>query len=74
MGQRVADLSGNFAAHLDRFERSSPFGGPSYYFHRKTLALRLSHNSVASLLEDDLFFDLLYAALTAWGLASNGSW
>ncbi len=72
MGQRVADLSGNFAAHLDRFEQDSPFSGPSAYFHRKTLALRSSHSSIAGLLKDDLFFDLLYATLTAWGLHRMG--
>ncbi len=69
---RVADLSRNFAECLDFFEGATPFDGPSSYFYHKALAARLSHNSITSLLQDDLFFDWLYAMLTAWGLHRMG--
>lgn len=70
--QRVADLSKNFAECLDYFDGATPFVGPSNYFYQKALAKRLSHSSIESLLQDDLFFDWLYATLTAWGLHRMG--
>ena len=70
--QRVDDLSQNFAEYLDFFDEAVPFAGPSFYFHHKALIARSSHSSIASLLQDDLFFDWLYAALTAWGLHRMG--
>jgi len=70
--QRVDDLSQSFAECLDFFDAAEPFVGPSSYFHHKALAARLPHNSIASLLQDDLFFDWLYATLTAWGLHRMG--
>lgn len=72
MAQRLAELSEDFAAHLDRFERRAVFTGPSGYFHRKTLARRSLHADVQALLADDLFFDFLYATLAAWGLHRMG--
>lgn len=70
--QRISDLSQDFGGCLDYFDAAEPFVGPSGYFHRKTLAARSVHTSIPSLLKDDLFFDWLYATLTAWGLHRMG--
>lgn len=61
------------AASWDRaLEVKPPFTGPSLYFHKKTLS-RLDQLGLPSkALDDDLFFDYLYAALTAWGLHRMG--
>lgn len=72
MDQRVDQLCGGFAAHLALFSTSEPFGGPSLYFHRKTLDLRGRHASIVSLAEDEAFFDAVYATLTAWGMHRMG--
>ena len=69
---RVTDLSGGFASCLEGFEGANFFTGPSFYFHQKTVARRLSHSTISSLLGDEGFFDLLYATLTAWGLHRMG--
>ena len=72
MDERVNDLLAHFSECLDYFDERETFTGPSVYFHGKTLAVRRSHNTAAELLQDDLFFDYLYATLTAWGLHRMG--
>lgn len=72
MRQNVADLSQHFSECLDYFDTVEPFVGPSSYFHHKALVTRLSYDSITSLLQDELFFDWLYATLTAWGLHRMG--
>jgi len=72
MDQRVQELCSGFAIHLARFGESDVFSGPSWYFHRKTLDLRARHASLRTLLDDDQYFDALYATLTAWGLHRMG--
>jgi len=49
-----------------------PFTGPSWYFHKKALSRLDELGSPSKALNDDLFFDYLYAALTAWGLHRMG--
>jgi hypothetical protein len=70
--QQINALSKDFAGCLEFFDRADLFVGPSRYFHNKTLELHASHDSVRSLMGDDLFFDFLYATLTAWGLHRMG--
>lgn len=72
MEDRVSELDAGFRRFVDVFGQSERFSGPSWYFHRKTLARGATHASIESLLEDDLFFDALYATLTAWGLHRMG--
>ncbi len=71
MERRVDQLCESFGSSLDRFEATALFTGPSFYFHEKTLSRRRSEG-LASVLEDDLWFDYLYATLTAWGLHRMG--
>jgi hypothetical protein len=73
MNERVADLSKSFSACLDHFERMPLFTGPSVYFHQKVINRRLAAGSVLNVIQDEVFFDSLYATLTAWGLHRMGS-
>lgn len=72
MEQQINALAKDFAGCLEFFDRSDLFVGPSRYFHHKVLERRASHDSIGSLLGDDLFFEFLYATLTAWGLHRMG--
>jgi hypothetical protein len=72
MDQRVSELEANFKHCVDTFSSSQRFGGPSLYFHQKTIERRRGHRTMASLLADDVFFDSLYATLAAWGLHRMG--
>lgn len=72
MNERIGELGTGFENYARVFAKSERFTGPSWYFHRKTLRRRAEHKTIVSLLEDDLFFDMLYATLTAWGLHRMG--
>jgi hypothetical protein len=72
MDQRVHELCAGFAERIARFADSDIFSSPSWYFHRKTLALRAQHASLRTLLDDDRYFDALCATLTAWSLHRMG--
>jgi hypothetical protein len=72
MNARVAELGAGFENFVGVLTRSERFTGPSWYFHRRTVRRRAEHKTTASLLTDDLFFDMLYATLTAWGLHRMG--
>ncbi len=72
MDERVAELSTGFENFVRVFAESERFTGPSWYFHWKTLRRRAEHKTIAALLEDGVFFDMLYATLTAWGLHRMG--
>jgi hypothetical protein len=71
--ERISRLNGEFEASLNAFETSGKFSGPSVYFHRKTLARRACFRSLNDVLQDDLFFDYLYATLASWGMHRMGS-
>jgi hypothetical protein len=72
MRKRVVQLSDNFIQYLEFFESSGTFIGPSFYFHQKTLTTRRKYGTVMEVLQDEFFFDWLYATLTAWGLHRMG--
>jgi hypothetical protein len=73
MDERVKKLIERFDMYVKIFDQKKPFTGPSVYFHKKTLEVRQQHNTLNDALQDDLFFDYLYATLTAWGLHRMGS-
>ena len=72
MDGRVSELASGFGHWVGAFSDSQRFGGPSLYFHQKTIERRREHHTMASLLADDVFFDSLYATLAAWGLHRMG--
>jgi hypothetical protein len=72
MDERVSELELGFEHCVGSFSGSQRFGGPSLYFHQKTIERRRGHRTMASLMADDVFFDSLYATLAAWGLHRMG--
>jgi hypothetical protein len=72
MRGRVDKLKQEFSECLDYFDKAQLFTGPSTYFHNKTLAIRKKYPSAYATLNDDDFFESLYATLTAWGMHRMG--
>jgi hypothetical protein len=72
MDNRIAKISEDIDYYIEYFNKSENFVGPSIYFHHKTLQHKNQHTNLESLLNDDLFFDYLYATLTSWGLHRMG--
>ncbi len=72
MARRVADLIARFSECLAEFERREEFPGPSLYFHLRTISRLRSHRDANSVLEDERYFEYLYATLTSWGLHRMG--
>ena len=72
--RRVAELNACFSECLDRFDAQPVFVGPQVHFHHRTLD-RLQSQGLAAVLADpdDVYWDYLYATLTAWGLNRLGS-
>jgi hypothetical protein len=72
INERISSLINKFENCLDFFDAANLFTGPSLYFHYKTLSIKGKHSSVAAILDDDTFFENLYATLTAWGMHRMG--
>lgn len=70
--ERVDDLIRTFPDCLEAFEKANKWPGPNLYFHRKTIAISRGSLHKADLLDDPLFFDMLYATLAAWGMHRLG--
>lgn len=69
---RVGRLCCRFGEYVAAFDRAQLFTGPSLHFHFRTLERLQQHDTASSALQDDLFFEYLYATLTAWGLHRMG--
>jgi hypothetical protein len=69
---RIDHLIESFDECLDFFDQANVFTGPCVYFHEKTIRIRNSYDTVASVMNDDAFFDFLYATLTSWGMNKLG--
>ncbi len=72
MLDRDTDLLTRFLGCIYSFHASNLCSGPGVYFHRKTMAIRRKYPLAHNVLADDLFFDYLYATLTAWGIPALG--
>lgn len=73
MDQQVAKLIAGFAQFVQAFDAKRRFGGPSIYFHDRTLERLRTFGSPSDALLDDGFVECLYAVLTAWGMHRMGS-
>lgn len=73
MDQQVAKLIAGFVHFVEVFDTKRRFGGPSIYFHDRTLERLRSFGSPSKALLDDGFIESLYAVLTAWGMHRMGS-
>jgi hypothetical protein len=72
LAERIQQLTAGFAGYVATFEASQAFPGPSLYFHLRAIERRRAHQTVSSLLEDDLFLEYVYAVLPAWGMHRMG--
>jgi len=72
MEQNVEELISNFDRYVALFNRLNMFGGPSVYFHYKTLAQLGKYAYPVQALKDETYFDYLYATLASWGLHRMG--
>ncbi len=68
----VERLIAGFGGYVDRFDENRQFSGPSVYFHVKALTTLGTHEHPVDALEDDAFFDYVYATLASWGLHRMG--
>jgi hypothetical protein len=68
----LESLVGDFSRFVHSFDANRQFGGPSVYFHRKTIETLARHPTAVDTLGDDAFFDYLYATLASWGLHRMG--
>lgn len=69
--KRISRLISEFETCVTKFDQSGLFGGPSLYFHRRAIS-RTRTLSLEDLLQDDLFYEYLYATLVSWGLHRMG--
>lgn len=68
----LESLINDFSRSVRRFDPSQQFGGPSVYFHLKTIEALTRHSTAVDALGDNAFFDYLYATLASWGLHRMG--
>ena len=69
----LESLVDDFSRFVHSFDANRQFGGPSVYFHLKTIEALARHPTAVDTLGDDAFFDYLYATLASWGLHRMGS-
>ncbi len=74
--ERIDDLKTRLDTYVCQYERlpysRAPFTGPALHFHLETMRIRHSHERTDTLLQDDSYFQYLYATLTAWALHRLG--
>ena len=77
LAERMHDLKQDFRRYVDdytvRQQDNSLFGGPSVYFHKRTLQ-RLQQVGIDAVLSESEveFYELLYATLASWGMHRMG--
>jgi hypothetical protein len=75
MSDRVNELKRHFNEFIEYFDKqqeSKPiFSGPSIYFHKRVIDI-LRENGLSRVLENNSFFEYLYATLSSWGLHRMG--
>jgi len=75
MKHRVNELErhfNEFVEHFDKQQENKPiFSGPSIYFHKRVIDI-LRENGLSKVLENNSFFEYLYATLASWGLHRMG--
>ncbi len=62
---KVLDILNNLETYHEAFYKSETFGGPSLYFHRRTLEMANSANF-------ELYLEFIYATLASWGMHRMG--
>lgn len=62
---KVLDILNNLKTYHEAFYKAETFGGPSLYFHRRTLEMANSDNF-------ELYLEFIYATLASWGMHRMG--
>ena len=73
---RVAELITGFGEWVTEFVEADLFTGPSRYFHLATIHILRTHlarsSGIQGCLDDEEFYESLYATLSSWGLHRMG--
>lgn len=73
MEERVVRLKSDFSKCIEHFDNAQLFTGPSLYFHFRTLEIRKECETAIDTIDDERFFEYLYATLTSWGMHRMGA-
>jgi hypothetical protein len=74
VADRLADVTRDFAACVEAFDRQVPFQRSGQYeWHRMAIEARLRCGSVREALDDETFPRLLYGTLQRWGIGRRAS-
>jgi hypothetical protein len=65
-------LISDFGRFVDAFDQNRQFSGPSLYFHVKALTALRAYGSATDAMDDNDFFDYMYATLASWRLHRMG--
>jgi hypothetical protein len=68
----LADLDREFEKSIAGCAEKKPFAGPCPYFYQRTVGMVRKARSLLDLAENDVFYDYVYATLTAWGMHRTG--
>lgn len=71
MNKRLKELIDSFDESVKHFDRTPIFSGPSLYFHKKVIDV-LRTSEFLNILENESFFEYLYATLASLGLRRMG--
>jgi hypothetical protein len=70
--QLLTDLDREFEKSIAGCRERAIFTGPSVYFYERTVGMVRQAASLRDLAKNDLFYDYVYATLTAWGMHRMG--
>lgn len=73
LDKRIENLCEDFPSYVNWTLQSYRLDTPARHFHARTIKRLRSHGNLASLLEDEIFFDYLYATLVSWNMDSRGA-
>ncbi|MGH3244738.1 MAG: DUF7669 domain-containing protein [Trebonia sp.] len=74
VARRLTEVTENFAACVDAYDRQVPFLRTGQYeWHRATIDARMRCGNVRRALDDEAFTGLLYETLQRWGIGRRAS-
>jgi hypothetical protein len=68
----LVELDIEFDRSIAAFAEQRIFTGPSLHFYERSVRMVRDTHSFSDLVEQDLFYDLVYATLTSWGMHRMG--
>ena len=73
LDRRIEDLCDHFASYVTLTNNTYRFDSPARHFHIRAIGRLASAKSVDEVLNDELFYDYLYATLVSWGMTGRGA-